>query len=48
MEARIEQVAEAVNTWIIGDEDEVIIIDPGGDAQAVRDKVGDRAVLAVI
>ncbi len=48
MEARIEQVAEAVNTWIIGDADEVIIIDPGGDAQAVRDKVGDRAVLAVI
>ncbi|MGD0373844.1 MAG: MBL fold metallo-hydrolase [Streptosporangiaceae bacterium] len=48
MEARIEQVAEAVNTWIIGDDDEVIIIDPGGDAQPVRDKVGDRAVLAVI
>jgi glyoxylase-like metal-dependent hydrolase (beta-lactamase superfamily II) len=48
MEARIEQVAEAVNTWIIGDDDEVIVIDAGGDAQAVRDKIGDRAVLAVI
>jgi glyoxylase-like metal-dependent hydrolase (beta-lactamase superfamily II) len=48
MEARIEQVAEAVNSWIIGDDDEVIVVDPGGDAQAVRDKVGDRAVLAVI
>jgi glyoxylase-like metal-dependent hydrolase (beta-lactamase superfamily II) len=48
VEARIEQVAEVVNTWIIGDDDEVIVIDPGGDARAVRDKVGDRVVLAVI
>jgi glyoxylase-like metal-dependent hydrolase (beta-lactamase superfamily II) len=48
MEARIEQVAAAVNTWIIGDDDEVIVIDPGEDAPAVRAKVGDRAVLAVI
>jgi glyoxylase-like metal-dependent hydrolase (beta-lactamase superfamily II) len=48
MEARIDQVAAAVNTWIIGDDDEVIVVDPGEDASAVRAKVGDRAVLAVI
>ncbi|HEY7144036.1 MAG TPA: MBL fold metallo-hydrolase [Streptosporangiaceae bacterium] len=48
MEARIDQVTAAVNTWIIGDDDEVIVIDPGDDGPAVTAKVGDRAVLAVI
>lgn len=48
MEARIDQVAGAVNTWIIGDDDEVIVVDPGEDAAAVTAKVGDRAILAVI
>ncbi len=43
MDARIEQVPAAapagdgdapvgVNTWIVGDDDEVIVIDPGRDA----------------
>ncbi len=29
MQARIDRVAGPVNTWIIGDDDEVIVIDPG-------------------
>ena len=59
MDARIEQVPAAapagdgdaaigVNTWIVGDDDEVIVIDPGRDAGAVLDAVGEREVLAVI
>ena len=40
-------VAEA-NTWLIGDDDEVIVIDPGEDAEGVLDRVGDREILAVI
>ena len=59
MSARIDQVSSPVvadggpgtakiNVWIIGDDDEVIVIDPGSDAAAVLDVVGDREVLAVI
>jgi glyoxylase-like metal-dependent hydrolase (beta-lactamase superfamily II) len=51
MTARIELVSSSrngVNTWIIGDRDEVIVIDPGRDPGAVLDAVGDREVLAVI
>jgi glyoxylase-like metal-dependent hydrolase (beta-lactamase superfamily II) len=48
MEARIEQVVSGVNTWIVGDDEEVIVIDPGTDAKAVLAKVGDREVIAVI
>ena len=47
-EARIEQAGTDANTWIIGDDDEVIVIDPGEDAAAVLEKVGEREVLAVI
>jgi glyoxylase-like metal-dependent hydrolase (beta-lactamase superfamily II) len=36
------------NTWVIGDNDEVIVIDPGHDAQEILEKIGDREVLAVI
>lgn len=36
------------NTWLIGDNDEVIVIDPGHDAQEILDAIGDREVLAVI
>ncbi|WP_067830496.1 MBL fold metallo-hydrolase [Actinomadura kijaniata] len=36
------------NTYLIGDDSEVIVIDPGFDAEAVLDKVGDREVMAVI
>jgi glyoxylase-like metal-dependent hydrolase (beta-lactamase superfamily II) len=52
MTARIERVtstsADEINTWIVGDDDEVIVIDPGRDPAVVLDAVGDREVLAVI
>jgi glyoxylase-like metal-dependent hydrolase (beta-lactamase superfamily II) len=46
--ARVERVTGRANTWIVGDDDEVIVIDPGEDATAVLDAVGDREILAVI
>jgi glyoxylase-like metal-dependent hydrolase (beta-lactamase superfamily II) len=48
MQARIDQVVSAANTWIVGDDEEVIVVDPGTDAEAVLAKVGDREVIAVI
>src|SRR6267154_1647849 len=55
MEARIERVASPgdadspeANAWIVGDDDEVIVVDPGRDAGAVLAAVGDREILAVI
>jgi glyoxylase-like metal-dependent hydrolase (beta-lactamase superfamily II) len=48
MDARIDRATGAVNTWIVGDDDEVIVIDPGESAQEVLRVVGDREVLAVI
>jgi glyoxylase-like metal-dependent hydrolase (beta-lactamase superfamily II) len=57
MTARIGQVPSPaeqggsdgqVNAWIIGDDEEVIVIDPGRDPDAVLEAVGDREVLAVI
>lgn len=48
MDARIDRVTGEVNTWIVGDDEEVIVIDPGESAEAVLDVVGDREVLAVI
>jgi glyoxylase-like metal-dependent hydrolase (beta-lactamase superfamily II) len=45
MKASIERAADA---WLIGDDDEVIVIDPGQDADQVLDKIGERDVLAVI
>lgn len=48
MQARIDRVTGAVNTWIIGDDDEVIVIDPGESADAVMPVIGQREVLAVI
>ena len=59
MSARIDQVSSPAsadggsgtaetNVWVIGDDEEVIVIDPGRDAAAVFDVVGDREVLAVI
>jgi glyoxylase-like metal-dependent hydrolase (beta-lactamase superfamily II) len=56
MEARIERVPaagaesdeHAPNAWIIGDDEEVIVIDPGRDADSILDTVGGREVLAVI
>jgi glyoxylase-like metal-dependent hydrolase (beta-lactamase superfamily II) len=40
--------AGPVNAWIVGDDEEVIVIDPGSDAAGLLDAVGDREVLAVI
>ncbi len=48
MQARIDRVTGQVNTWIIGDDDEVIVIDPGESVGAVLPVVGEREVLAVI
>jgi glyoxylase-like metal-dependent hydrolase (beta-lactamase superfamily II) len=47
-EARIDVVTDRVNSWIVGDDDEVIVVDPGTDAAPVLDVVGDREILAVI
>ena len=48
MQARIDRVAGTVNTWVVGDDDDVIVIDPGESAGAVMNVVGEREVLAVI
>jgi len=48
MRARIDRVSGTVNTWIIGDDEEVIVIDPGESADAVMPVIGQRDVLAVI
>ena len=51
MTTTIEKVpapAAEANVWIIGDHEEVIVIDPGADPAVVLDAVGDREVLAVI
>ena len=49
MTARIEQVSSKdTNAWIIGDDEEVIVIDPGRDPAVVRGAVGGREVVAVI
>jgi glyoxylase-like metal-dependent hydrolase (beta-lactamase superfamily II) len=48
MDARIERTGKTSNSWVIGDDNEVIVIDPGRDAAAVLDLVGEREVLAVI
>jgi glyoxylase-like metal-dependent hydrolase (beta-lactamase superfamily II) len=48
MEARIEGVAGQANAWIIGDDEEVIVIDPGAGAAEVLAAVGEREILAVI
>ena len=48
MQAKIDRVAGSVNSWVIGDDDEVIVIDPGESADAVLSVVGQREVLAVI
>lgn len=40
--------ASEVNAWVIGDGEEVIVVDPGEDAAGVLAMVGDREVIAVI
>ncbi len=53
MEARVERVLADLeegegSAWLIGDDEEVIVIDPGEDAESVLSQVGDREILAVI
>jgi len=52
MDARIDRVVTGDwadrNAWVIGDDDEVIVVDPGRDAGAVLNAVGDREIIAVI
>ena len=51
MTTRIDQFSPGagdISTWIVGDDEEVIVIDPGSDAAGLLDAVGDREVLAVI
>jgi glyoxylase-like metal-dependent hydrolase (beta-lactamase superfamily II) len=40
--------AVEANAWLIGDDEEVIVIDPGEDAGSVLEQVGEREILAVI
>jgi glyoxylase-like metal-dependent hydrolase (beta-lactamase superfamily II) len=51
MTTRIDQFspgADEISTWIVGDDEEVIVIDPGSDAAGLLDTLGDREILAVI
>ncbi|SDT18009.1 MBL fold metallo-hydrolase [Actinopolymorpha singaporensis] len=36
------------NVWLVGDDDEVLVIDPAHDAGPIRDAVGDRRVTAIV
>ena len=36
------------NAWVIGDDEEVVVVDPGEDADAVLETVGDREIIAVV
>ncbi|MFI6577996.1 MBL fold metallo-hydrolase [Nocardiopsis sp. NPDC050513] len=36
------------NVWLVGDDEEVVVIDPAHDATAVLEAVGGRAVAAVV
>jgi glyoxylase-like metal-dependent hydrolase (beta-lactamase superfamily II) len=52
MDARIDLVPPrgrgGCNTWLVGDDDEVIVVDPGTDADEVLAAVREREILAVI
>jgi glyoxylase-like metal-dependent hydrolase (beta-lactamase superfamily II) len=51
MDARIDRVpdgANGCNTWLVGDNEEVIVVDPGRDAGAVLAAVSDREIIAVV
>ncbi|HUL24249.1 MAG TPA: MBL fold metallo-hydrolase [Streptosporangiaceae bacterium] len=52
MDARIDRVAprngSGCNTWLVGDGEEVIVVDPGSDAEAVLAAASDREIIAVI
>jgi glyoxylase-like metal-dependent hydrolase (beta-lactamase superfamily II) len=52
MDARAERVEtpgeQPGNCWLVGDDDEVIVVDPGTDAAAVLAAAGQREIIAVI
>jgi glyoxylase-like metal-dependent hydrolase (beta-lactamase superfamily II) len=55
MDARIDRVVPkgatgpaGCNTWLVGDDAEVIVVDPGDDAEAVLAAASGRELLAVI
>jgi glyoxylase-like metal-dependent hydrolase (beta-lactamase superfamily II) len=52
MDARIDRVdpdgRDGCTTWLVGDADEVVVVDPGRDAEAVLAAVSGREILAVI
>src|SRR5580704_16044621 len=47
-EQDVSAIGAECNGWLIGDDEEVIVIDPGDDADAVFEQVGDREIVAVI
>jgi glyoxylase-like metal-dependent hydrolase (beta-lactamase superfamily II) len=52
MDARIDRVEpkgrNGCNTWLVGDDTEVIVVDPGDDADAVLAAASGREILAVV
>jgi glyoxylase-like metal-dependent hydrolase (beta-lactamase superfamily II) len=36
------------NVWLVGDDAEVLVLDPAHDARAILDAVGDRAVVGLV
>jgi glyoxylase-like metal-dependent hydrolase (beta-lactamase superfamily II) len=51
MDARIDRVRTGEadgNAWVIGDDEEVIVVDPGPYSGPVLEAIGDREILAVI
>jgi glyoxylase-like metal-dependent hydrolase (beta-lactamase superfamily II) len=51
MDARVKRIETGNanrNAWVIGDDDEVIVVDPGEYSAPVLDAIGDREILAVI
>ena len=52
MDARIDRVVpdgqDGCNTWLVGDDTEVIVVDPGDNAEAVLAAASGREILAVI
>lgn len=51
MDARVERIQTGKadgNAWVIGDDEEVIVVDPGEDTDPVFEAIGDREIIAVI
>ena len=50
MDARATRIktGKNVNAWVIGDDEEVIVVDPGEDTGPLFEAIGDREIIAVI